>query len=115
MINNPIVTMMNSAKPNQPRIIAAVPTPLLTLPFPKSCATVDAATDAVCCHSTETSTKTEAIKMRARPIWLTGRDGNGLTSMSEPASSRSSCQPGNVARMRKQKNERTIATMLWKC
>jgi hypothetical protein len=63
--NNPIVTIINNANPNQPSIIADVPTPLFTLPFPKSCAIVLAATDAVCCHSTDTSTKTEAMKMRA--------------------------------------------------
>ena len=114
MISSPMVTMMNSENPNQPSIIAAVPTPLLTLPLPKSCATVDAATDAVCCHNTDTSTKIDEMKMRARAIWLTGREGNGFTSMSEPASSRSSCQPGKVARMMKQMNERTIATMLFK-
>jgi hypothetical protein len=114
MINSPMVTMMNNENPNQPRIMAAVPTPLFTLPFPKSCATVDAATEAVCCHKTDTSTKMDAMKMRARAIWLTGRDGKGLTSMSEPLSSRSSCHPGNVARMMKQMNEKTIATMLLK-
>jgi hypothetical protein len=39
MTNNPIVTMINSANPNQPKTIALVPTPDLTLPLPKSCAT----------------------------------------------------------------------------
>lgn len=68
MINSPIVTMTYRAKPNQPRIIAAVPTPLFTLPLPKSWATVDAATDAVCCHSTDTRTKIEEMKIRARAI-----------------------------------------------
>lgn len=84
-----MVTIMSSEKPNQPRIIAAVPTPDLTLPLPKSWAIVEAATDAVCCQSTETSTKTLETKMRARAIWQTGREGNGFTSMSEPV--RSSC------------------------
>lgn len=104
--------MINSAKPNHPRIMAAVPTPLFTLPLPKSWAIVLAPTDAVCCHKTETSTKTEATKMSARATWETGREGNGLTSRSEPSSSRSSCQPGNVARRRKQTNARTMATIL---
>lgn len=112
MISKPIVTMTKSANPNQPRIIADVPTPLFTLPFPKSCATVDAATEAVCCHNTDTRTKTEEMKMSASAICETGLDGNGLTSMSEPDGSCSSCQPGNVARMMKQKNASTMATML---
>jgi len=51
---SPIVTITNSANPNQPKIIAVDPTPLITLPFPKSRAICAAATDAVCCHSTET-------------------------------------------------------------
>ncbi len=114
MINKPIVTIMNNENPNQPSIMAEVPTPLLTLPFPKSCATVDAATDAVCCHRTDTSTKMDETKISARAIWLTGRDGKGFTSMSEPESSRSSCHPGKVARMTKQMNYRTIATILRK-
>ena len=79
--------MIRSEKPNQPKIIAAVPTPDLTDPLPKSCAIVDAATEAVCCHRTETSTKIEAIKTSASAIWQTGRDGKGLTSMSVPVSS----------------------------
>ena len=63
--SNPTVTITSSVNPNQPRIIAVVPTPLLTLPLPKSCAITDAATDAVCCHSTDTRTKTEATKITA--------------------------------------------------
>lgn len=35
-----------------------------------------------------------------------------MTSRSEPSSSRSSCQPGNVARRRKQANARIMATIL---
>ena len=87
MTSSPMVTMMSSEKPNQPRIMAAVPTPDLTLPFPKSWAIVEAATDAVCCHSTDTSTKMEAMKTRASAIWQTGREGKGLTSMSVSVSS----------------------------
>ena len=104
--------MIKSAKPNHPKIIAVVPTPDLTLPLPRSCATVDAATAAVCCHRTETRTKTEAMKMRARATCETGLEGKGLTSRSEPESSTSSCQPGKVARRRKQRKARTMATML---
>ena len=63
--SNPIVTTISSAKPNQPSTIAEVPTPLLTLPLPKSCAICAAATEAVCCHSTLTSTKIEAMKISA--------------------------------------------------
>lgn len=110
--SNPIVTTINSANPNHPNIIAAVPTPLFKLPFPKSCAIVLAATEAVCCHSTETSTNTLATKMRARAICETGREGKGLTSRSEPCSSISSCQPGKVARRRKQTKARMMATIL---
>lgn len=92
--------------------MAEVPTPDLTLPFPRSCAMVLAATEAVCCHSTDTRTKTEAINIRARATCETGREGKGLTSLSEPRSSVSSCQPGNVARRRKVTKARTMATML---
>lgn len=112
MTSRPIVTTTNRTNPNQPSTIADVPTPLLTLPLPISWAIVLAATDAVCCHSTETSTNTEETKMRASAAWETGRDGKGLTSTSEPDSSRSSCQPGKVARRRKQKKARMTATML---
>ncbi len=108
-----MVTTINSANPNQPSTIALVPTPLRTLPLPKSCATCAAATEAVCCHSTLTSTKMEAMKMRASATWETGREGKGLMSMSEPVrASRSSCQPGKVARRRKVMKARIMATML---
>lgn len=111
--SSPMVTMMNRAKANQPSTIALVPTPLRTLPFPKSWAICAAATDAVCCHSTDTRTKIEAMKMRARATCETGREGKGLMSMSEPVrASRSSCQPGKVARRRKVTKARMIATML---
>ena len=110
--SNPIVTTINNAKPNHPSTIAVVPTPLFTLPLPKSCAIVLAATEAVCCQSTETRTKTEATKMRAKETWETGREGKGFTSRMESSSVVSSCQPGKVARRRKQKKARTMATML---
>jgi hypothetical protein len=77
-----------------------------------SCAIVVAATDAVCCHRTDTSTKTDATKMSAKAVWDTGREGNGLTSRSEPEESISSCQPGNVARRIKQRKARMTATIL---
>ena len=106
------MTAMNSTKPNHPNIIAEVPTPLLTLPFPKSWATVLAATEAVCCQSTDTRTKTEATKMSAKAICETGLDGKGLTSCSEPRSSISSCQPGKVASRTKQTKEKMMAMIL---
>lgn len=110
-----MVTTTNRTNPNQPSTIADVPTPLLTLPLPMSWAIVLAATDAVCCQRTETSTNTEAMKMRASAVCETGREGNGFTSTSEPDSSRSSCHPGKVASRMKQKKARTIATMLEVC
>jgi hypothetical protein len=112
MTSNPMVTIISKTKPNQPSTIADVPTPDLTLPFPKSCAIVAAATDAVCCHSTETRTKMDAMKMSARATCETGLDGKGLTSTSDPVrSSRSSCQPGKVARRTKVKKARMMATI----
>lgn len=99
--------------------MAVVPTPLSTLPLPRSCAMIEAATEAVCCHNTETRTKIEAMKMIAREIWLTGREGNGFTSTSssEPCEDSlfSECQPGKVARRRRQMKAKTIATMLVMC
>lgn len=115
MTNSPIVTMINNANPNHPSTIAVVPTPLKTLPFPRSCAIIEAATEAVCCHSTETRTKIEAMKMIANAIWETGRDGKGLTSRSLPDASSSSCQPGKVARSSRQIKANTMATMLRAC
>lgn len=112
MTSKPIVTMMSKAKPNQPSTMAVVPTPLCTLPLPRSCAIIDAATEAVCCHSTETRTKIEAMKMMARDICDTGLDGNGLTSRSEPSLSSSVCHPGKVARSRRQMKAKMIATIL---
>jgi hypothetical protein len=92
--------------------MAEVPTPLFTLPLPISWAIVLAATEAVCCHNTDTRTNTVETKIKARAACETGREGKGLTSTSEPDSSRSSCQPGNVARRIKQKKARIMATIL---
>jgi len=104
---------ISSANANHPSTIAAAPTPLRTLPLPKSCATCAAATDAVCCHSTETRTKMEARKIRASAVCETARLGKGLTSTSEPVvRSTSSCQPGKVARMMKTMKARIMAMML---
>lgn len=113
MTSSPIVTRMNSAKPSQPRTMAATPTPLLTLPFPKLCATCEAATEAVCCQSTETSTNIDATNMSARATCDTGREGKYFISISDPVrGSLDSCQPGNVARMRNATNASMTATML---
>lgn len=51
--------------------------------------------------------------MRARATCETGLEGKGLMSMSEPVrASRSSCQPGKVARRRKVTKARMMATIL---
>jgi hypothetical protein len=105
--------MINSVKLNHPITMALVPTPLSTLPFPKSWAMILAATEAVCCHKTETRMKMEAMKMMASAIWETGREGKGLTSRSEPSESSSSCQPGKVARRRRQMKARIMAMILY--
>lgn len=73
---------------------------------------IDAATEAVCCQRTETRTKIDAMKMIASAIWETGREGKGLTSRSEPCASSSSCQPGKVARRRRQMKAKIMAMML---
>lgn len=112
MTSKPIVTMINKVKLNQPITMADVPTPDNTLPFPKSCAIMLAATDAVCCQRTDTSTKIEAMKMMAKATWLTGRLGKGLTSRSEPSLSSSSCHPGNVARSNRQMKAKIVAMIL---
>jgi hypothetical protein len=54
----------------------------------------------------------EEMKIIARAIWETGREGNGFTSRSLPEASSSSCHPGKVARSRRQMNAKIIATML---
>lgn len=110
--SKPIVTTMSNANENQPITMALVPTPLLTAPLPKSWAMTDAATEAVCCHKTETRTKMEAMKMIAKATWETGREGNGLTFRSEPSESSSSCHPGHVARRMKQTKAKMMAMML---
>lgn len=73
---------------------------------------IEAATDAVCCHRTETRTNIDEMKIIARAIWETGLEGNGLTSRSLPSLSSSSCQPGKVASKSKQMNAKMIAMML---
>lgn len=111
MNSKPIVTITKNANPNHPNTIAELPTPLLTLPLPKSCAMELAATLAVCCHRTDTRMKTDATKIRARATCETGREGIGFTSASSSPVS-STCQPGKDRRSTKQKKARTRATIL---
>lgn len=106
------MTMISNVKLNQPMTMADVPTPAKTLPFAKSWAMMLAATDAVCCHKTDTSTNMDAMKMMASATWLTGLLGKGLTSRSEPSLSSSSCQPGNVASRRRQIKAKMMAMIL---
>lgn len=73
---------------------------------------VDAATAAVCCHITDTSTKTEAMKIVANATCDTGLDGKGLTSCSDPSDPVDVCHPGNVASSRNVRKASTIATMM---
>lgn len=110
----PIVTMMSSANANQPMTMALVPTPLLTAPFPKSCAITDAATDAVCCHKTETRIKMDDMKMMARETCDTAREGMARTTLSEPSESSSSYHEGNVARSRTHRKAKMMAIILRK-
>lgn len=113
MTSRPMVTIMSNVKLNQPMTMAEVPTPERTLPLAKSCAMILAATEAVCCQRTDTRMKMDAMKMMARATWLTGREGNGLTSRSEPSLLSSSCQPGKVARSNRQMKAKMIAMMLF--
>jgi hypothetical protein len=48
----------------------------------------------------------------ASATWLTGLDGKGLTSCSLPLELVSVCHPGKVARSRKVRKAKTIATMI---
>lgn len=73
--NSPMTTIINKAKLNHPSTIALTPTPASILPFPRFAAIVAAATLAVCCHSTLTSTKIALTKMMASAIWLMNRPG----------------------------------------
>lgn len=68
MTKRPMVTTISNAKLNQPSTMAVVPTPLSTLPLPKSWAMIEAATEAVCCQRTETSTNIDAMNMMASAI-----------------------------------------------
>src|SRR3569833_612491 len=112
MTSRPMVTMMSRVKLNQPMTMALVPTPDSTLPLARSWAMMEAATDAVCCHSTDTSTKMDAMNMMPSATWLTGRDVIGFTSRSDPSLSSSSCQPGKVARRRRQMKAKMMAMIL---
>lgn len=111
----PIVTIISSANENQPSTMAAVPTPDLTTPLPKSCAMTDAATEAVCCHRTDTRIKMDETKMMARETCETAREGMARTTRSEPSESSSSYHEGKVARRRTQRKAKMMAIMLWPC
>jgi len=111
MTSKPRVTTTSRPNPNQPSTMAAVPTPDLTLPFPRSWAIVLAATAAVCCHITDTSTKTDEMNIVASATCDTALDGKGFTSCSDPSGLVVVCHPGNVARRMKVKNARTMAMM----
>ncbi len=110
--SSPMLTMISSAKLNQPSTMAVVPTPLSTLPFAKSCAMIEAATEAVCCHRTDTRTKIEATKIRASATCETALDGKDFVSRTDPSSSTVSCHEGNESRRRKQKKAKITATIL---
>lgn len=55
-----------------------------------------------------------AMKTNANAACETGRDGNGLTSTSEPSWRDSVCQPGKVARRMNVMKAKTIAMILGK-
>lgn len=59
---------------------------------------VDAATLAMCCQKLARMAMSADINEQAKATWETGLEGKGLTSLSLPSDSSSSCQPGKVAR-----------------
>ena len=73
---------------------------------------VDAAALERCCQKLLSSDRTEATKRTARLTWDTARDGKGLTSLSDPSESSSSCQWGKVASRRMVKNAKATLTNL---
>lgn len=95
--------------------MALVPTPDLTAPLPKSCTMTAAATEAVCCHRTDTRIKMDETKMMARATCETAREGSWWMKRSEPWLSSSSYQLGKVARRRTQKKAKMTAIMLKAC
>ena len=109
MTRRPIVTIISSANPNHPNTIAVTPTPVSTLPFPMVSAIVAAATLAVCCQSTLTSTKIAATNMMASEICETARLGRRRTL---GPSGYSSSYPGNVASSNSTTVAKMIATMI---
>ncbi len=112
MTSRPMVTMMRRVKLNQPMTIALVPTPDKTLPLARVLGY-----DAGCYrgrvlpqHRDEDEDAGDEDDGQA--TCDTGRDGNGLTSRSEPSLSSSSCHPGKVARRRRQMKAKMMAIML---
>lgn len=73
-------------------------------------APVDAA---MCCHNAETRQRSDAMPNDHAVTCMSGREGNGLTSKSEPVlASCSSCHPGNVERMQKASAQSAMAASL---
>ena len=110
--NAVIAATTNMLRLTQPRAIAVAPTSLLTVPYPISWAVVATATEAVCCHIMDTNAIREHKMSAESTILKTGREGKGFTSLSEPRSSVSSCQPGKVASRAVAITARTIAMIL---
>jgi hypothetical protein len=69
---------------------------------------VEVAAPERCCHSAATRAKSDAAETRSRDNCMTALDGNGLTSRSDPSSSASVCQLGNVPTRRKQKKPKMM-------
>ena len=104
-----MVTIIKRAKPNHPSTMAETPTPVDIDPLPKFPAIVDAATLAVCCHKTETSTNIDATNMMARHIWLM----KVLGSLLRGGPSAASCSyTGKDARRTRTRAERMIDMIL---
>jgi hypothetical protein len=102
------------ANDNQTSAMDAVPISPTTL-FPCTVVEMMATTDAAatCCHSAEIIKSSEAVPSAHMTALVTGREGNGLMSMSEPVrASRSSCHPGKLANPRKPKAVRARAPIL---
>lgn len=73
-----------------------------------------------CCHSIDTNRNIEPNTVKAAPRWEANFEGKGLISRSaiedsEPFSSVSVCQPGNVDRTRIDRNEKATPMILGNC
>lgn len=56
--------------------------------------------DTMCCQNIDENAMIDETNMSKSATCETGREGKGLTSLSLPVSSISSCQPGKVASKR---------------